>query len=71
MANKNMVGFRLRKIVDDDLASVIEKKTGEEIRDICCSALRQAFGITTQKQKVVQFVDVPVLSKVWKPKKEV
>jgi hypothetical protein len=67
MANKNMIGFRLKKITDDDLVAIIEEKTGEEIANICKSALRQAFGITTQKQKVVQFFDVPVSSVVWKP----
>jgi hypothetical protein len=65
-----MIGFRLKKITDDDLAAIIEEKTGEEISNICKTALRQAFGITTQKQKVVKFVDVPVSLAVWKPKKE-
>jgi hypothetical protein len=67
VVNKRMIGFRLRKLVDDDLAEVVVNKSGEEIGDICRQALRQAFGITTQKQKVVQFVDVPVSSVVWKP----
>lgn len=68
--SKDFIGFRLRKVADADLVEVIDKKTGEEISSICRQALREAFGISTQKQKVVQFIDVPVTSsvKVWKPK---